>query len=225
MKIDPKKLELLSKWYLRFNGYFTIESFYIHAADDPTRISKETVSNYTEIDLLGIRMPFNSEVTGELAIKNDSSLVLNGKLDLVIAECKSGNEGGLNDFWKNPDIQRIEYIIRFVGLFNDNNLIAKVSESLATNLNYEDNNVRIRLLLISKIKPTKYWIDRNLEYKLLSDIIDFLLMRGTCWVDSSIGQKSCHQQWDKMIKEIFHIINNGNTDTETKKQELIQVLR
>lgn len=150
MNINPKKFELLSKWYLRFNGYFTIESFYIHAADDPTRISKETISNYTEIDLLGIRMPFNSEVTGELTIQNDNSLVLNGKIDLIIAECKSGNEAGLNHFWKNPNIQRIEYILRFVGLFNDNNLIAKASESLAANLKYEDTNVRIRILGISK---------------------------------------------------------------------------
>lgn len=32
--------EKFLSWYLRFNGYFTVDNFVVHADDDPTRISR-----------------------------------------------------------------------------------------------------------------------------------------------------------------------------------------
>jgi hypothetical protein len=35
-----ERFEIFVTWYLRFNGYFTIPSFVVHAGDDPARISR-----------------------------------------------------------------------------------------------------------------------------------------------------------------------------------------
>lgn len=52
--------------YLRLNGYFTVPNFIVHAGDDPTRISAGQVGNYTETDILGVRLPHSREITGNL---------------------------------------------------------------------------------------------------------------------------------------------------------------
>lgn len=53
----PDKYERFVASYLRLNGYFTVPNFIVHAADDPGRVSAGQVGNYTETDILGVRMP------------------------------------------------------------------------------------------------------------------------------------------------------------------------
>lgn len=50
----PDNFETFVRWYLRFNGYFTIENFIVH---DPRRLWKQTIGNQTELDTLAIRLP------------------------------------------------------------------------------------------------------------------------------------------------------------------------
>lgn len=45
------KAEEFIRWYLRFNGYFSIENFVVHAADNPKRIKEGVVPQDTECDL------------------------------------------------------------------------------------------------------------------------------------------------------------------------------
>src|SRR2546426_3035308 len=59
-----ERFETFVTWYLRFNGYFTVPSFYVHAGDDPKRISGDTVGNLTEVDTLAIRLPYSREESG-----------------------------------------------------------------------------------------------------------------------------------------------------------------
>ena len=110
--------EKLTNWYLRFNGYFTVDNFVVHAADDVTRISNGIVAPYTETDTIAIRMPYSAEITGILQIANHNVLVenQNKRFDVVIAEAKSGNDTKPNSAWRNKATNIIEYIIRFVGL-------------------------------------------------------------------------------------------------------------
>jgi len=67
--------ETLAKWYLRFNGYFTVENFILHAGGDPTRISKGKIAPYTEADILAIRHKHSKEIAGTLLIQNDIRLL------------------------------------------------------------------------------------------------------------------------------------------------------
>lgn len=69
------KYERFVAAYLRLNGYFTVPNFIVLAADDPTRILNGHVGNYTETDIIGVRLPNSREVTGHLEIKNHDLLV------------------------------------------------------------------------------------------------------------------------------------------------------
>jgi|GEM_PF-3082274 len=221
MKIDSRKFELLTKWYLRLNGYFTVGNFVIHAADDSTRISNGTVGNYTDIDVLGIRMPFHFEKTGELEIENDTKLNCVEKIDIIIAECKTGNQNGLNKIWTDKNAQAIEYLIKFCGIFKCENEIKNISSTLIDKLIYEDEKHRIRVVLFGETKPT----DDKLNFISLKEILNFLIVdRGGCWTENDIGIKSIHNTWDNLINEIFKVSNNQTIDRENKENQILKIL-
>ena len=69
------KFERFVAAYLRLNGYFTVPNFIVHASDDPTRVSGGLVGNYTEVDTIGLRMPYSREVSGAKHIVNHPLLV------------------------------------------------------------------------------------------------------------------------------------------------------
>ena len=50
--------ETLVRWYLRFNGYFTVESFIVHEA------TNQRNQQGGETDVLGVRFPFSQENPG-----------------------------------------------------------------------------------------------------------------------------------------------------------------
>jgi hypothetical protein len=134
--------------YLRLNAYFTITNFIVH---DPKRRSNEVIGNYTEADILGVRMPYSTEQAGSLCIANDPSLIAggHGKTDAVIAEVKSGRGNKPNTIWRegisNP---AVEYIARFIGL-HDERRIGDVSHVLASTFRFEDDRHRIRYIIFA----------------------------------------------------------------------------
>lgn len=224
-KVDGKKFEQLTKWYLRFNGYFTVDNFIIHAADDLQRISKGVVGNYTDIDVLGLRMPFHLEQTGELEIVPHDKLHCIEKIDVVIAECKTGNQNGLNSLWSKGDTKAIEYLLKFCGLFNTEKQVKDAALELLTHLKFENDKIRIRTILFSQETPSKFWQDKQLLFISCSDIIDFLIgQRGECWVESEIGVRSIHDPWDKLINDIFKVANDVTITSESKKATVYEIL-
>ena len=225
-KIDSKKFELLTKWYLRFNGYFTVDNFIIHAGDDKQRISKGTVSNYTDVDILAIRMPFHIERSGELEIKNDTRLQCVEKIDIVIAECKTGNKNGLNKVWSKGNFQAMEYLLKFCGVFRENKQIEQVAKTLLNDLKYEDDKFRIRFIIFAEKSPSKELLDKGLTFISCVEIISFLtLERGECWVASEIGTKSSHEPWDSLVKDIFKIANDHTKASDKKEKEIYEILK
>ncbi|MNG41231.1 hypothetical protein D3C84_1302770 [compost metagenome] len=67
----PDAYERFVAAYLRLNGYFTVPNFIVHAAGDPSRVSDGHVGNFTETDVIAVRMPYSQEITGSLRIAND----------------------------------------------------------------------------------------------------------------------------------------------------------
>jgi hypothetical protein len=224
-KVDSKNFELLTKWYLRFNGYFTVDNFIIHAGDDNQRISNGTVGNYTDVDILGIRMPFHIERTGELEIKNDTRLQCVEKIDIVIAECKTGEQNGLNKVWSKGNFQAMEYLLKFCGVFKEDKQIEVVAERLLNDFKYEDDKLRIRFIIFAQKSPSKELIDKGLTFISCSEIINFLTKeRGGCWVASDIGLKSIHDPWDKLIKSIFNVANDNTIPFDQKENKIYGLL-
>lgn len=104
-----QKSEEFVRWFLRFNGYFGIENFVVHAADDPSRISDGIVAPHTETDTLAVRMPYSREVAANLKIANYPQLVdgSTGRFDVIIGEAKTGNENKPNRVWREGKNQSL----------------------------------------------------------------------------------------------------------------------
>ncbi len=201
--------EKFTSWYLRFNGYFTVDNFVVHAADDPTRISNGIIAPHTETDSIAIRMPYSAEIAGNLKIANHDMLVKdqNGRFDIVIAEAKSGNDNKPNPVWRDKIIAPIRYVIRFVGLY-DTYQLDHVTDDFAAHYCYEDEKTRIRYIVFAN-KPNQHYLAQGVKYITFSEIVNFLVeVRGQCWIESGIGVASVHYQWDEQINKVFEIAND-----------------
>ena len=123
--INPQAAEILAAWYLRFNGYFIVENFIVHAADAPEHNAGGVIVNHTETDLLGMRRLYSREVTGGMEIKNNLKLI-NGTsplTDYLIAEVKTGKSNKPNSTWRDKKLKNICYVLRFMGIVETENKI------------------------------------------------------------------------------------------------------
>lgn len=226
MTIDPDKFELLVQWYTRFNKYFSIRSFIVHAADDAKRVSKGVVGNYSEIDVFGIKMPFSKEISGELEIADDEKLIplAEPKIDILIGECKTG-DNALNKIWTKRNASAVAYLVKYAGIFQTEKAILAATEKLLETYSYEDSSARIRLILFSA-KPDEPSAKGTRPLNItLDDILNFLLfIRGGCWMDHKIGERSIHYQWPHLINQLFAIGNDGNLPNEEKFQRALLLL-
>ena len=150
MSDQSAEYERFVRWYLRFNGYFTIENFIVHAGDDQSRISDEKIGSHTETDILAVRMPYSKEVTGKLFIANHEPLVNNitDRVDIVVAEVKTKNSNKPNRVWKSEDLFPIQYLVRFIGHYKHESQIGEVASALLSKYIYEDRDCRIRYIIV-----------------------------------------------------------------------------
>ncbi len=184
----PDNYERLVRWYLRFNGYFTVENFYIH---NPLKVHQRKVGCDTETDIIGIRMPYSSEVVGGMKIENHKALVAGSNgVDVVIAEVKkNGKPSKPNRIWRHPKspkaLATIAYMVRFIGVARDEKAIQSIAARLAEDFHYCGRGVRIRYIMFSKALSRGY-VDRvqNISF---TDIVRFLdEQRGQCWQESAL---------------------------------------
>jgi hypothetical protein len=222
--MNSTKAEILAKWYLRLNGYFTVDNFIVH---NPDNISDGVISNTTETDVLAIRHKHSKEIAGQLQIANDEVLIdgLDSTLDFVIAEVKTGGEDKPNKIWRNKNKNAISYIVRFAGFIESEEQIQTITDKLLSDSIYYEKNksFRIRLVLFSETPTNKNW--KNLKHISLEHIVDFLLyVRGQCWIENEIGVASIHYQWDSTVNKIFEIANQQGPDIKEKKEKILQIL-
>jgi hypothetical protein len=217
--------EKFVSWYLRFNGYFTIDNFIVHAADDENRIRHGIIAPYTETDSLAIRMPYSAEIAGKLKIANHDLLVesQNGRFDVVIAEVKSGNSNRPNPVWRDKNSIPIKYILRFIGLYKED-LLDEVTNEIVAHYCYENTESRVRYIIFAN-EPNEYYLNQGVQYISFSQIAQFLVdVRGQCWADSGIGVSSLHDQWDPHINKVFEIANDFEISPQTRQAAILDLL-
>lgn len=212
--------------YLRLNGYFTVPNFIVHAADDPERVSSGTVGNYTEVDIIGVRMPYSHEITGTLHIENHSVLTegADGRTDVVIAEIKSSAANKPNRVWHHPGANKVaRYIVRFVGLYPENE-VQTVGDAIATGFRYEDHRCRFRYILFGE-EMNPHFRDKGVSYITFRQVIEFIVrIRGECWIRKNIGVASAHNQWDDLLTGIFAIANDTRQSAEERVRSIQSIL-
>lgn len=214
----PNKYERFVGAYLRLNGYFQVPSFIVHAAD-PTRTSGGVVGNYTECDSLAIRLPHSEEIVGVKHVANHQALLdgAGGKIDVIVAEAKSGNENRPNTVWRAAATADpiASYIVRFVGTHPAPE-VGAVAATLASTFRSEDTTTRYRYIVFS-IQANKHYADRGITYITYREAIRFVVaVRGDSWLQSGLGVRSAHNQWDDMLIDIFRIANDQARDIEQR---------
>jgi len=213
--------------YLRLNGYFTIPNFIIHAADDTKRVVSGTVGNYTEIDLMGIRMPYSVEQTAHLKIANDPLLVAGaeGKFDVVIGEVKGGATNKPNAAWRpGAHAHPLEDLVRFMGLLPSEAEIKRNADILSRTYRCETNRCRMRYLIFAE-KPNAHYRSLGVQYITFREIARFLVdVRGQCWLDSGLGVASSHPQWDPLLLKVFHVANDCSLPIDERTDRVIDAL-
>lgn len=219
----PDKYERFAAAYLRLNGYFTVPNFIVHAADDPQRVSGGHVGNYTEVDILGVRMPYSREVSGSLVIKNDPNLIstTGNAIDVVILEVKSGKRTTPNCPWHPRENvhQAIPYIVQFVGLHPVAE-IQNVATTLAAKYIYKDERARLRYVVMAEAANEHYQA-KGVTFITFDEAIRFIVeIRGQCWIDANIGVSSLHHQWDELLIDIFELANKVDLSVEERVTEI-----
>ena len=214
--------EKFVRWFLRFNGYFSIENFIVH---DSTRIKNGAIGNITETDLLSVRFPNTKEIIDNITMEYFLKLIKNqnGRIDVIISESKTGSKDKPNGIWINKNTEAIKYIIRFIGLFKEESIIENVSLSLSNKFTYEDQNVRIRLIMFSE-QLNKHYNQNGLSYILYNEIVNFFVHQRNCWQENDIGIRSIHYQWDTLINDIYVISNDINKSKSVRVKDICHLL-
>ncbi len=117
--------ETLVSLYLRLNGYF-VSGFIVHSP------SGNRAGNRTQVDALGIRLPYNSEPQREVK-PSDYLQIPNGVADIVLCEVKGGHEPlQFNVALREDDA--IRSVLRWVGAFEENEVeaLAKTLKAILT---------------------------------------------------------------------------------------------
>jgi hypothetical protein len=219
----PDPHETLVRWYLRFNGYLSVESFVVHEPTDGK------VPQGAEFDTLAVRFPFSRESAGFL-IRNDSPLwdeeaEENSLIDFVIAEVKGGAKPSLNKIWrliKGKYTERMAYVVRWLGPFREEETILSVASDLCQKQRAVRDGYLFRLLYFAK-RRTDQAVPSHVPQITFEDIARFIVkVRAPCWVDQGLGNRSQHQQWEPIIRKIWNIADPAALgEPEAKISEIL----
>jgi hypothetical protein len=184
--MSTNRVEKLVYWYLRFNGYLTVENFTVHPnfKRDPE----------AEADILAVRFPLSAEDPIRFNFERDHNLILTNRIDFIIGEVKS-SLCDINPSWEDPDRENIQYALRWFGHFpeKESNMI---SEAIYRQKVWRSDSVSIRFVCFgseeNQVLKNKY---PDLKQILHSDTMNFICRRLTT------GCLKLHREnWDGYIK-------------------------
>lgn len=198
------KTEKLVYWYLRFNGYFTVENFTVHP-DFKKRPE-------TEVDILAVRFPNSREEPLHRDFERDEQIIVPATTDFIVGEVKSGKCAINENSWGKPEKRHVRYLLKWMGFLSNGEI-----ESVATTL-YEERSWRNRRFSVRFVSFGTY---RNEElsrrYPILpqivhQDIVAFIHRRLTT---------DCHalhrENWDPFMQEFAKLVKAGEeTDSLLK---------
>ena len=147
------KYESFVRWYLRFNGFFSVENFVIHEAGNG-----DIIPEGGEFDTIAVRYPHSKEQVDHTVIINDHRLddaetKADELIDFVIAEVKSGRRNTLNSLWQTGDeekkVRRVKYLLRWVGALKNEPQIGEVAGRLQREHRAREQGNLFRLIYFS----------------------------------------------------------------------------
>ena len=186
------RTEELVEWYLRLNGYFIIPNYILHPL-------MPSGSQRTEIDLLGVRFPYQSEVVcnsdgKRLPMENDTKLIDNQFVDCLIVSVKGAeSEAEVNRAIK--DFQNLKDVIKRFGFVESEKEITDVAEELSREKKAVRDQFQIRFLGVGG-KFDRYSKTKQIIFK---EIVEFMLTRFRAYYH----HKADTEQWSGIGKEML----------------------
>jgi len=135
--------ETIAYWYLRLNGFFLIQNFVIHRTEE--------IKYSSDIDILGIRLPYVFEEVGGQKDDWDKALLekLNPNLATgIICEVKTGG-------FEEEDLFKRERLTYCLDRFGFAPNLSNATENIFKNSIYTGENFQIVKLFISHEKAMR----------------------------------------------------------------------
>src|ERR1700674_239908 len=232
--MDP--YELFVRWYLRFNGFLSVENFVVHEPDPQL----PNVPAGTESDTLAVRFPHSKEIPGDgyaLNVKliNDEKLldeeaIAKGLTDFVIAEVKSGQNKSLNKVWTAPDpderyVAQVEYLVRWLGASGDEAAIREIARCLRKEYRCLHGQYLFRLVYFSDT-PYQFATTKKIRQLTFRDVANFFVEdRISCWQRNGLGARSFHGQWHPLIKKVWELGGDEEVPPDRRIESILELLQ
>ena len=183
------KVEHLAQWYLRLNGFMTINDFVLHP-------NHKSQSQRTDADIFGVRFPLRKE----LDFEDDEPFRSMRKPHFIIAEITQG-ECKLNGPWTKPERENMQYVLQALGAFDPKDLDG-IARSLYEKYYFDVPDFRVELIAFGK-KVSSTFADPEkplfqLEFHALCRFI-FRRFR------QFISIKKDHQHWDYAGRKLWDL--------------------
>lgn len=202
------KSEDLAYWFLRLNGFLTIQNFIVHP--------DEGACQRTDVDLVAVRFPFRSELASN-PMKDFHTFSEIKKPLVLFTEVKRGR-CRINGPWTARSKENMQRVLRAIGT-HDPSKINEIASSLYDTGIFEDNAYSISLLSIGK--------DLNLELQqryprvnqiLFTEILKFVYERFDKYPD----RKADHHQWETNGKNLWKTFDGSRSVQEYIDSVIVQ---
>lgn len=203
------KSEQLAYWYLRLNGFLTIQNFIVHP--------DKGVEQRTDADIIGVRFPYRAELQ-QVRMRDDELFAkVKDKPFVVIAEVKR-NICDLNGPWTEPQKENLQRVLRALGMFPSHE-IETAAREIYTSGTYFATRYQISLICFGKSRNNKL-AERfqNVPQVLWDQVLGFIYIRFRTYKT----QKASHGQWDKAGQRLWEAVWQNNTMDEFRKAITIQ---
>ena len=190
--------EKLAYWYLRLNGFLTIQNFIVHP---------DTGSNQrTDADILGVRFPLRAELKPNPMVDDDPFVQIKDRPYIIIAEVKRST-CGLNGPWTEPAKEDLQKVLRAVGAFQEDQ-VETVAKAIYTSGTFSNSSYYFTLACfggavnddIGKNFP-------NIPQIAWDKVLTFIYNRFRKYRD----EKASHGQWDKAGRDLWDCVWQNRT--------------
>ncbi len=200
MKITP---EQLAYWYLRLNGFLTIQNFIVH----PDSGNEQR----TDADVLGVRFPYRAELKPNPMADDVPFAKVANKPFIVMAEVKK-SVCNLNGPWKDPQKENLQRVLRAVGAFPEHD-IETVAEAIYTSGTFSNSAYHLSLACFGKSVNAEIGKNYpNVPQVLWDGVLAFIYKRFRAYRD----QKESHGQWDNPGKSLWDGVWNAMDEAAFK---------
>jgi len=199
--------EHLAQWYLRLNGFMTMNDFVLHRDHKPW-------GQRTDADIFGVRFPFRRELNFE----DDAPFLVHRKPYFVIAEITRG-ECKLNGPWTKPERENMQYVLLAIGAFEPEKL-DEIARSLYERYCFEDSDRRIELVAFGKQASPRYSDPAKALMQVeFGGVCHFIYKRFSRYLQI----KKDHQHWDYAGQALWDLAEHHWNSEEVFVKEALNV--